>query len=172
MRGKMTTLYDIAIEFKALEDMLLHDDGEVTQSHEELEKMAHNLLVAKTDNYVSFVQKLEDEIELASTHIKRIQAYKKSRENAIERLKAYALNCMNIMKTDKIIGQMGQISTRKPIKALFIEDKSKIPEDFCSYERIVDESKVKDALKQGDVIEGASLIDGKRAVIFKLKGVK
>ena len=82
------------------------------------------------------------------------------------------MDCLVRMGKDKIVGEMGQISTRKPAKVIHIEDENLIPEDFASYTRVIDRSKVKDALKNGEEISGASLIDGKKSIQFKMKGVK
>jgi hypothetical protein len=164
-------LFNITKEFQALEEMMAIDGGEITTAHEALEKYVSDLLVSKTDNYVEFVQKLEAEIDMAANRIKTIQAYKKSRENAIERLKDYAHSCLQAMDKQKVTGEMGSISIRKPSKALLIEDELKVPEEFCHYERKIDNAKLKAALKDEE-IEGARLVDGKRSIMIKLKGVE
>jgi hypothetical protein len=166
------SLYGIAKEFEALEEMIYQDNGEVTEDHEELANYVNNLLTQKTDNFVSFVQKLEDEAEIAANHIKRIQAYKKARENAVERLKTYAHDCLEKLNTAKIEGTMGSIAIRKPATVVLIENEDDIPEDFASYSRSIDKTKVKDALKSGAEIPGARLADGKKSIQFKMKGVK
>tara|TARA_R110000868_G_scaffold87034_2_gene243637 strand:+ start:1739 stop:2242 length:504 start_codon:yes stop_codon:yes gene_type:complete len=167
----MTSLFNIAKEFQALEELLHLDGGEITEAHEELEKYVSDLLVSKTDSYVEFVQKLEAEIEMAADRLRKIQSFKKARENAIERLKNYAHDCLQKMDKQKITGDFGSISIRKPTPVLLIEDEMKIPEEFCHYERKIDNAKLKAALKD-ESIDGARLIDGKKSVMIKLKGVE
>ena len=70
----------------------------------------------------------------------------------------------------KITGDFGSISIRKPSQVLLIENESRIPEEFCHYEKKINNAAVKEALKEGQV-EGARLVDGKRSVMIKLKGV-
>jgi hypothetical protein len=170
--AQKATLYEIATEFAALEEMLMNDDGEVTTSHEELEKYANQMMVSKVDDYCFFVQKLEDEADLASQHIKRLQAYKNARENAIERLRMYSALCLEKLNQKAIKGTLGSISLRAPSKVLRIEDESKVGDEFCSYKRIVDTSTLKEAVKSGLEVEGVSLVDGKKSVLIKMKGVK
>lgn len=164
-------LFNITKEFQILEEMLAIDGGEITEAHEQLEKYISDLLTTKTDGYVEFVQRLEAEIDMAANRIKAIQAYKKSRENAIERLKDYAHNCLQAMDKQKVTGEMGSISIRKPSKALLIDDELKVPEEFCHYERKIDNAKLKEACKHEE-IPGARLVDGRRSVMIKLKGVE
>jgi hypothetical protein len=164
-------LYDLANEYAALEEMLQLDGGEMTATHEQLEVYITEMLTTKVDGYVQFMQKLEDEVELGKKHIARIQAYKKARENAIENLREYAGFALKRMGKEKVTGEMGSISLRKPSKVLLIEKELEVPEDYCHYERVIDKAKLKEALKHDD-ISGARLIDGKSSVMIKLKGVK
>jgi hypothetical protein len=166
------SLYDLSNEFKALEEILIMDGGEITEISEELEKTLFEMIEKKTDAYIQFNQKLDDEMELAAKHIKRLQEFKKVRENAQERLKQYAIMCLERMGQQKISGDFGTISLRKPSQVLNILDEQKIPDEFASYVRIVDKTKVKDAIKKGQEVEGASLSDGKKSVMFKTKGMK
>lgn len=165
-------LYDISTEFTALEELLMMDGGEITESHQELETMILALLLSKADNMVNFIQKLEDESDLADAHIKRIQLYKKARVNAIERLKDYVKVSMDKMQKDKVEGAMGSISIRKPVKVVDILNEDLIPAEFTKVKVDLDKTKIAKALKDGQEIEGARLIDGKRSVQFKLKAVK
>lgn len=164
-------LFNITKEFQALEELLALDGGEITETHEELEKYISHLLTEKTDNYVEFVQKLEAEIDMAADRLRKIQAFKKARENAIERLKNYAHDCLENLGKTKITGDFGSISIRKPSQVLLIENDREVPEEFCHYERKIDTVKLKAALKH-EAIEGARLIEGKKSVMIKLKGVE
>lgn len=165
-------LYDISTEFTALEELLMMDGGEITEAHQELETMVSALLLAKADNMVNFIQKLEDEMDLADAHIKRIQLYKKARANAIESLKGYVKVSLDKMNKDEVEGVMGSISIRKAPKVVDITNEDLIPPQFIRTKTEVSKTDLAKALKAGEEIEGARLIDGKRSVQFKLKAVK
>ena len=159
------SLYELANEFSQLENMVYEDAPD-------LEAYLNELLVKKTDGYCQFVEKLEGEILLASERIKKLQDFKRSRENAIERLKDYAYQAMKHMGKDKITGDMGSISIRKPSEKLLITDENKIPKEFVSYTRVIDNAGLKKAIQCGDEIEGARVVEGNRSITIKLKGVK
>jgi len=101
-----------------------------------------------------------------------MQDFKRARENAIERLKDYAYKAMQHMGKDKITGEMGSISIRKPSQVVQIDDESKIPNEFVFFAKSIEKAKLKEALKHGEIIEGARLVDGSRSITIKLKGVK
>lgn len=165
-------LYDISHEFTALEELLYMDGGEVSDDFAELEKMISSLLITKADNMVSFIQKLEDESDLADAHIKRIQAYKKARQGAIERLKTYTKRCMEKIGKDKVDGTMGSITLPKARKVVDVHNPDLVPAEFTKVQVTLDKVMLGKALKDGQEIEGARLIDGARTVQFKMKAVK
>jgi len=159
------SLYELANEFAQLENL-------VYENAPDLEAHLNELLIKKTDGYCQFVEKLEGEILLASERIKKLQDFKRSRENAIERLKDYAYQAMQHMGKDKITGDMGSISIRKPSQIVQIDDENKIPNEFVFFTKSIEKAKLKEALKHGEIIEGARLVDGNRSIAIKLKGVK
>jgi hypothetical protein len=165
-------LYDISHEFNAFEDLLFMDSGEVSDELVELEEMVNALLTTKADGMVSFIQKLEDECDLADAHLKRIQAYKKARTNAIERLKTYTKRCMEKIGTEKINGSMTSIVLPKAQKVVDITNENSVPPEFTKVSVTLDKVMIKNALKEGLEVEGARLIDGARNVQFKMKAAK
>lgn len=166
------SLYNIAQELLAFEEMLLLDQGEMTEAHEQLLTEFNSWLSTKTDSIVWLSCKLEDEIAMADLHSKRIALYKKARVNAVERLRQYVTQQMDIMQTDKIKGELGEISIRKPVKVLHVEDANLVPVEFTKVKVELDDAKIKGALKNGTDVSGARLIDGQRLALFKMKSVK
>jgi len=164
-------LYNITEEFNALEEMLIEDGGEITETHDQLAGMVRGLLTQKTDNFVSFVQKLEDEAELASQHIKRLQAYKKARENAVERLKEYAGFCLDEIGENKIKGTLGEIAIRKPSMIVEVLDESLVDAMYLKTKVEINKAAIKEALKSGLEVSGAKMSEGKRSIQFKIKSV-
>lgn len=165
-------LYDITTEFKALEEMLQLDGGELTEDHEQLQTLVSDLIVNKTDGMVNFVQKLKDEQELAAAHIKRLQEFKKTRQNAVDRLSGYVIQCLDRVEKKKVEGKLGSISTRKPIESVDVYDENKIPAEYTKVKVELDKTKISKALKDGEEVPGAALKAGKKSVQFKLKSVK
>lgn len=168
------TLYNIADEALALEEMLMNDEGELTDESCELETYISDLMISKTDSIVHVANKLEDEIELAKKHIDRLSGFKRARENAVQRMKEYSLLCLEKMNKDKVAGEIAEIATRKPVKVLDIIDENKIPGEFVTVETVVkiDKKALLAAIKKGLDCEGAGIKDGAKSVQFKLKRVK
>lgn len=168
---KNLNLYEISTEFEALTELLEAEQGEVTESYAELEQQVQALLLDKTDGLVSYVQKLQDDIEVAKAHIKRIQEWKKVRENTIERLKSYTAECMTKIDKKKVQGTLGEVAVRKPVKQVQVDDERLIPAEYLKVVTTVDKVKLGKALKDGEEIEGARLMDGKKSVQFKMKSL-
>lgn len=166
------SLYNIAQELLAFEEILMLDQGEMTPEHEALLAGLNDLITTKTDSIVWLSCKWEDEMAMADAHSKRIAEYKKVRKNAVERLRKYVTQQMDIMKTEKIKGEMGEISIRKPVKVLHVKDEKLIPVEFTKVKVELDNAKIKDALKNETDVPGARLIDGQRLASFKMKSVK
>lgn len=162
-------LYNISQEVLALEDMIINDGGEFTEDHEELQKYVNNMLIHKVDNFVNFIQKQEDQIEIAKKRKDEITKFIKQRENLIERLENYAMVCMKFLKTEKIEGNLHYLKFRKPSQIVEIIDENKIPEQYVKVivERKIDKMALKDELKKGTVIEGVCLSNGKESLIIK-----
>lgn len=165
-------LYEITTEFTALEEMLNLDGGEITEDHEQLEALVSDLLINKTDNMVNFVQKLKDEQDLAAEHIKRLQEFKKVRQNAIDKLSSYVIECLDRVEKKKVEGKLGAIATRKPAEAVGIDNENAVPAEYTKVKVELDKAKIKKALKDGEEVPGARLVSGKKSVQFKLKSIK
>lgn len=165
-------LYDIAQELQALEEILMENGGEVSPEFEALSEQLGLIVKTKTDSLVWLTKKLEDEIDMADRHIERIKQYKQVRKNAIESLRKTVTMFMDSINETKIKGDLGEISIRKPVKSLSIESENLIPAEFKKVVTVVDNAKVKDALKSGLEVPGARLVDGKRLASFKMKSVK
>lgn len=168
------SLYNIADEALALEDMLMSDHGEMSDESSELEAYLSDLIATKTDSIVHVVNKLEDEIELAKKHMERLMQFKRARENAIKRLKEYSILCLEKINKTSINGEIAEISMRKPTKVLDVTDENKIPGEFITVETVVkiDKKELLKALKNGLECDGAKIGDGAKSIQFKLKKVK
>ena len=162
-------LYNISQEVLALEEMIINDAGEFTEDHEELQKYVNNMLTHKVDNFVNFIQKQEDQVEIAKKRKDEIAKFIKQREQLIERLKSYVMNCMKVLNTEKLEGNLHCLKFRKPSQIVEIIDENKIPEEYVKIivERKIDKIALKDELKKGVVIEGVCLSNGKESLIIK-----
>ncbi len=168
MTEKKTSLYDIAKEVELLDDLLMQNDGEIDSDSEELLNQVETLLEHKADGVVEFIEQQKNLIAIAGTRIKEFQEFKKSRENSINRIIEYTIMCMNKMDKKVINGNFHKISFRKPSVKVSITDEDKIPLEFLTVKSTtsINLNEIKKAIKTGEVVDGAELIDGNQTVSF------
>lgn len=169
-----TSLWNIGTEFNALNEMLEGDQGEITESHEQLEKEVMNLLSSKIDGCVAFVDMNKDLIKLAKEKKKELDAFIKTKTNAIETFEKYAIQCLQNTDSKALVGSLNEIKLRKPSKVLELisEEKNLIPVEFIEEVTTIkiDKSGLKKALKAGEIKEeGFRIVDGKQSVTFGLR---
>lgn len=174
MKNKLS-LYDISQEFSALSDLLTMEAGEVTEDFEALEKECAELMESKVDGFVSYIEMLKGEIELADLRIKKAQEFKSARKNAIIRLERLAIESLTNANAKEFRGELGQIKLRKPAKVLSIEVEDNIPVQYLKQipaTVTVDKVALKKAIKNGEYSgEAARLVDGEQKVILSLKSL-
>ena len=162
-------LYEISKEFAALDEMLLKDEGEITESYEQLESYMNELLVKKTQGMIEFVKREKDRIEIAKERIKQLRQFITVQENKLERIDNYVATCMTSLKKSKIESELGSITLRKPTKVVKITDQDKIPAKYKQVETTVKVHKM--LLKKSlltEEVEGCELVDSeKKSLIYK-----
>lgn len=109
------------------------DDCQTAEEEEailaELEAVSDDVST-KAENYARIIRNMLAEIAGYETEIKRMQARKKSKENAVERLKGYILYCMNLVGATELRTSIGKWKIQKNPISIAILDESKIPEEF------------------------------------------
>lgn len=162
-------LYDIAREY--LQVLQLVDAGELT---EEMVKDTLESINAEFDvkalNCLMAVKQLQADSDGIEKEIDRLKSLRKQADDGAERLIEYIKTQMIATDKDKIDLGLFKITLKAASKAVEVFDEAKIP---AKYWRVIPESKVVDksaiasALKNNDLIEGAKLVDGKRALLIK-----
>lgn len=152
-----TTLWEITQEFLSLASYIEEAGGEATD--EMMEELAINRenFGHKADGYAKLILKWESEIDTASAEIKRIQAIKKTKENAVARLKETLLHALTLYGQDgKWETPLMKLSTRRSV-AVEIVDETELPELFFVTKREVSKAAISAALKEGEDVPGAFL---------------
>lgn len=162
------SLFIISQQFRALlENNYDRDDLSETEQKEIIESIT-NELKTKTDSVASYARKLKLDIENAKTEHDRIKKILEHRKAKAERFNDYVLMCMDIMQESSVEGKTDKIVVKKPSKVVNIIDENKIPSQYIientSFK--IDKLKIKEMLKNGHIVEGAKLDDGKRSVRF------
>lgn len=156
---------------------------ELTQNYRNLESLLDNLgeqegltvemingalgqveddINTKIENTCKVIKEIEADSIGIDEEIKRLSALKKQKENAVKKLKEYVEFEMNGIGLNKVEGKLFKISFRKS-KVVKVLDETKIPKEFIKVKTTESISKTDlgKALKNGEIIEGAELVENK-----------
>jgi hypothetical protein len=152
----MKSLFKISAE--ALELASALEEGELTPELETALAINQNELQEKAINYGYVVKSLEGDVSAIDEEIKRLQALKKAKNNAIERMKESVSNAMQLYGMEKLTSPTLSLSLRKS-ESVEVDFTEALPNDFKITKVTVtpDKIAIKQALKQGENITGATL---------------
>ena len=117
----------------------------------------------KISNIACWVKDLQAESKAIKEEIDKLQARKKADENKAESLKNFLAYYLNGVKFKDA---RASISYRHSTSTEFTGDVNSLRDDLCKVERKASLTAIKQALEQGEVIEGARLVE-KESVIIK-----
>jgi hypothetical protein len=151
------SLYNISQEYMELADQLT--DGEATPELETALAINETELQTKGACYGMIVKEMEADCEIIDMEIKRLTALKKSRENAIDRLKANLSGAMQLYGLLEIKTPIMKINFRKS-ESVEVTDMEVLPEDYKTTKLVeqADKVKLKADIKAGFEIPGAQLV--------------
>lgn len=151
------TLNALSQEFKMILSKIEENDGLIDESLDTI--LEQNLVDTqkKVSDYCYTFDKLENEIEFTKTQIKAANEYIKRLQAVIDRMQAVALKVMCDTERKKIEGENGRYISVRKSQSCEIIDEDLISEFYKKIEVKIDKAAIKDALKKGDVVEGAEL---------------
>lgn len=113
----------------------------------------------KVESYCKVIKQFQADADMYKAEYDRLAARKKSAENAIERMKRALLDFMQASKQNKITAGTFTVSTATS-KAANIIDETLIPEQYLKPQPAkVDKAGILAALKNGEKIDGAVLVE-------------
>lgn len=165
--------YDVAKDYiermEYLEQGINAETGEMTDNSNQLAIWTAELtqdLKDKSANVIAVVRNQELTIEALDNEIKRLQAMKDSIKKKLDKFKCYVKNAMLVNNIERIDTTLGAIKFTKSTTTE-IYDESLIDSRFIEVvttERISKE-KIKAALKAGEEVQGARLVENKNLKI-------
>lgn len=150
------SLYTIAEDQRLLNAMLEENGGELTPEIEEAMQITADNFIAKAEAYGATISEYDAQAEACAAEIKRLTAYKKTCENVSRRMKERIAQAMTAFDTNKVTAGTFRFSFRNST-AVVIENEELIPDDYFKVERTLCKQDLMRALKEGEVIVGASL---------------
>ncbi|WP_415319827.1 siphovirus Gp157 family protein [Clostridium perfringens] len=158
-------LYELTQNYRNLES-LLDNLGEqegltVEMIHGALGQVEDDINT-KIENTCKVIKEIEADSIGIDEEIKRLSALKKQKENAAKKLKEYVEFEMNGIGLTKVEGKLFKISFRKS-KVVKVLDETKIPREFIKIKttETISKTDLGKALKNGEIIEGAELVENK-----------
>lgn len=151
------SLYHIEQEYMDLMQSVEAAEGELTEEQVDQLTINEQELEGKSVAYVCVIKNAEGEIDKIDQEIKRLTAMKKREQSTITRLKDNLLTAVNLF--GEYTAGMYTIATRKSTQ-VSIDDEVFIPAEYMVTKTVesIDKKKIKEAIKAGETVEGASVI--------------
>ena len=158
----MTKLYELTGQLMELQNLdldpeLLADTVEAVEGELEL----------KAESLLQVVSNMDSDVDQIDQEIKRLTARKKAVKNRQDWLREYLRSNMEVAGIDKISCPLWTITLRKPTVVVSVVDVFLLPSEYQKHTIVADKTAIKNALKAGTDVPGATLIDGKRGLIIK-----
>lgn len=160
------SIFQISTELQTIVNQIIETGGEITPEIEQSLQISEAELETKSVKYGYAIKQMEFDNKAIDDEIKRLQAMKKTRTNAIDRLKNVLSTTMQSFDIPEIDTPTMKINFRKSTSVEII-DEEKIPAEFVTIKQTTTVRKVdiKKALKDGDKVAGAQLVENQNLQI-------
>lgn len=154
-------LYELTQNYRNLEN-LGEQEGLTVEMIQEALWQVEGDINTKIENTCKVIKEVEADALGIDEEIKRLTVLKKQKENTAKKLKEYVEFEMNGIGLNKVEGKLFKISFRKS-KIVRIIDETKIPKEFIKVKttETVSKTDLGKALKNGEFIEGAELVESR-----------
>jgi len=151
-------LYQIEQEYMMLADEIIANEGELSPELENRLMINQDQLEAKGKGYGYIIKDIEAEIDAIDMEIKRLSAMKKSRSNAVDKLKTSLSDAMQLFDITELKTPTLKINFRKS-ESVEIENIALLDRDFIKVvtTETADKIAIKEAIKNGVEVTGAVL---------------
>lgn len=166
----MTSLYILAADLEAMRRQLIENGADDQTIADTLDGEALDF-----DNKIlacAYAKKdLEAIAEGRKEAVREMQEATRKAEDQAERLGKYMLEAMLKVDRPSIPGRHFNVEIKGKTQSVIIDDPASVPSFYCRTPEpkaptpVIDKKAIADAIKQGAVVPGAKLDNGKRLVI-------
>jgi len=151
-------LYEITREAQELASLL--ETEELTPELEAALVINQDQLQNKAGNYAKVITNIQSDSDAIDAEIKRLKAMKETKDRALNRLKESLREAMLVSGLDKIESSLFKLSLRRS-EAVEVDVVDALPSEFINIKNVVTADKVaiKEAIKRGENITGARIIE-------------
>lgn len=168
------TLWQLTEQGSKLEEMIENsinwETGEVDENYDQLTDLKDEInamVVSKGKDLIYVLRKQDNYAEAIDEEIKRLQALKKSYAKKKENLSNYIKMCMIANNIKAIETPIGKLSVVNNAESVEIYDESLIDKKFIKtkVEETISKTDIKNAIKNGEEVQGARLVRNTRLAI-------
>jgi len=151
-------IYQIKNEYQLIISEIINNEGEITPELETALTINKEQLQSKAVDYSYVIKQLDSDCEQIDAELKRLQQLKKVRTNLAERLKNTISDAMNLYEVEKIETPLIKLSFRNS-ESVEITNESQLDACFIVTKMVStpDKKAIKDAIKSGMFVEGATI---------------
>ena len=151
-------IYQIQNEFQLIIAEVINNEGEITPELETALTINKEQLQSKAIDYSYVIKQLDSDCEQIDAELKRLQQLKKVRTNLVERLKNTISDAMNLYEVEKIETPLIKLSFRNS-ESVEITNEQQLDARFIVTKTVTspDKKAIKDAIKNGELVEGATI---------------
>jgi hypothetical protein len=151
-------LYEITREAQELASLL--ETEELTPELEAALVINQDQLQNKAGNYAKVITNIQSDSDAIDAEIKRLKAMKETKDRALNRLKDALREAMLVSGIDKIESSLFKLSLRRS-ESVEVDIVDTLPSEFINIKNVVTADKVaiKEAIKRGENITGARIIE-------------
>lgn len=148
----MARLYELTGTFLEIDEMDIDDETKLdTLNSIDWE----DEFSEKIENCIKVIRNKEARVQAYKSEIERLEALKSSEKKAIEKIKERISEAMQLTQHDKLETTLFKVGFRKS-KAVVV-DEVKLPKEYMKAKWIPDKETIKELLKNGATIQGATL---------------
>lgn len=158
-------LYHLSQRYNEIADLAFEEsdeEGQISREFVRLMSICEDNINAKLGAMCRVIRELEAVEEAAKNEAARLTKKRQQAANHVSRIKDYMKESLDILGTSKIkVDDLFTVAIQASPVSLVIENPDSVPRDFDKPPvRVIDNAKVKDALKAGQYIPGCSLVQG------------
>jgi hypothetical protein len=149
-------IYQIQNEYQLIINEVINNEGEITPEQITALEINKADLETKGINYAYVIKQLDADCDAIDLEVKRLSALKKVRSNTSERLKNTISYAMQLFEVEEIKTPLIKLNFRNS-ESVEITNEEVLADKFLVSKTTVipDKKAIKDAIKNGEVVEGA-----------------
>lgn len=159
---KQKTLVDITKEMIELSASItscaIENNGEIEPELFDLLESNKSEMAVKIEKYTILIDQIENQAEFFANRAKNLKNVSDSLKSKSEYLKSKIKEAMEAAGKERLDGIETYYKFCKAPKSLFVMRESQIPSEFKIVTETIDKTKLKEALKNGKEVEGATLV--------------